>query len=244
MGAVEPETLATTGLSAADVSGVRHWELFERLLAALDAETEKEGGAPLTAGDAVSGAAAAWASAMEQTCRSSLAAGVGALGLGTESIVAKIYAPMLAAIRRVFPGLKPRCTAFLRLHLVADDAHGETLLRAAEDIAKSCAADFDDVKRGMSTALEARAAFWNEMLARAQAMPPVRAAHRRGGHFASRRGFLLPTLTEYPRPRPNLLQLSPVRLRCMTHRRPRTMPAAQHAAVQADECVTLRTSLY
>ena len=73
-----------------------------------------------------------------------------------------------------FPSLTPRETAFLRLHVIADDAHGATLLSIASELEATQPGALVDIEEGMLVALEGRASFWDEMLAVCRAMPPAR----------------------------------------------------------------------
>ena len=90
---------------------------------------------------------------------------VGAMGLGTESIVAAIYEPLVAAIERQ-PGLTPRDAVFFPLHTLVDDDHQAKLRAIATDFARTPAGR-TGLRRGMLKALNLRAGFWDWLHARA-----------------------------------------------------------------------------
>lgn len=102
----------------------------------------------------------------------SAAEAVGALGLGTEAIVATLYQPFLRAIER--QGLDPRDSVFFRLHTLVDDHHQESLRRIAIDVAAT-EGGRADLARGMHKALALRDSFWSWLLERARACPAARA---------------------------------------------------------------------
>jgi pyrroloquinoline-quinone synthase len=90
--------------------------------------------------------------------------GVGALGIGTEGIVAVMYRKILRGIAIAWPNLAPRDRVFFDLHAVVDDDHAHTL----RDIAIQFA-DTPETKRelavGVYRALAIRNAFFDEMMA-------------------------------------------------------------------------------
>lgn len=98
---------------------------------------------------------------------------VGALGLGTETIVAAIYGHFMEALSRL--ALSQEATAFFPLHCTVDDAHQKTLKRIAIDLARS-EADRRGLRTGMRKALLLRAGFWDHLLERARSGTMRRAA--------------------------------------------------------------------
>ncbi len=91
---------------------------------------------------------------------------IGALGLGTETIVGSVYRHFVEALRRL--SLSAEATVFFPLHCDVDDAHQESLKCIAIDLAQS-AEGRDGLRRGMRKALALRAGFWDYLLERAQA---------------------------------------------------------------------------
>ena len=94
----------------------------------------------------------------------SAAEAVGALGLGTETVVSLIYAHFVAALERV--DLPPQATVFFPLHVDVDDAHQETLKQIAVDFART-EEGRRGLERGMRKALFLRASFWDFLHERA-----------------------------------------------------------------------------
>ncbi len=103
----------------------------------------------------------------------SAAEAVGALGLGTETIVKSIYAHILEALRRL--PLSTEQIVFFPLHCTVDDAHHETLRQIAIDFART-EQGRRDLRRGMRKALLLRSGFWDYLLDRAQAGATRKAA--------------------------------------------------------------------
>lgn len=102
---------------------------------------------------------------LEILTQGSLAEAIGALGLGTESIVSECYRYILDGLSHL-DGLSPRDTVFFSMHTLVDDAHQEILLDIAADIA-AVDGNVRDLERGMTGALELRAKFWDWMYERA-----------------------------------------------------------------------------
>ena len=99
----------------------------------------------------------------------SQAAAVGAIGLGTESVVKHIYRPIIEAIRK-YTALSPEEYVFFPLHTEVDDEHGLILLNIASELASAGPEQAAELRRGMMEALNLRAEFWDTMLIRAQAI--------------------------------------------------------------------------
>jgi pyrroloquinoline quinone (PQQ) biosynthesis protein C len=95
----------------------------------------------------------------------SAAQAVGALGLGTETIVSTMYGYFTQALGRM-PELSPRDTVFFPLHTTVDDHHQATLQAIAIDFAATDEGRAD-LRRGMLKALQLRCAFWDWLHARA-----------------------------------------------------------------------------
>jgi CRP-like cAMP-binding protein len=96
---------------------------------------------------------------------------VGALGLGTETIVHTLYRPFVAAIERL-GDLSPADTVFFPLHTAVDDHHQATLRAIAADFA-STAQGRADLAKGMHKALALRDSFWSWLHERARQLPQV-----------------------------------------------------------------------
>ena len=90
---------------------------------------------------------------------------VGALGLGTETIVQTLYRPFVTAINSL-ESIKARDSVFFPLHTAVDDHHQATL----KQVAAAYAVDPQgraDLAKGMVKALSLRDAFWNWLHQRA-----------------------------------------------------------------------------
>lgn len=149
--------LAQQGIAAEWIVGVPHPELFRRFRVAVAGEDE------------------GWEEELEVVCwremllavlsLGSAAEAVGALGLGTEFIVAPAYQPFVQAIARQ-GNLPPRDTVFFPLHTLVDDAHQATLRQIAADFAVS-ERGRADLAKGMHKALALRDSFWSWLHERA-----------------------------------------------------------------------------
>jgi CRP-like cAMP-binding protein len=94
---------------------------------------------------------------------------LGALGLGTETIVQTIYQPFVDAIERLGT-LAPEDAVFFPLHTAVDDHHQATLKAIATDFAAT-AQGRADLAKGMRKALALRDAFWGWLHERAKLQP-------------------------------------------------------------------------
>jgi CRP-like cAMP-binding protein len=152
----EVDELRAHGIDPAWIVGVPHPKLFRRFQDAL-------GVTPVPPeNDAVE--VVCWREMFLSVLNGSPAEAVGALGLGTETIVRTIYQPFVDAIARL--DLHPSDTVFFPLHTAVDDHHQETLQRIAADFARTDGGRRDLIK-GMRKALSLRSAFWDWMLERA-----------------------------------------------------------------------------
>jgi len=94
---------------------------------------------------------------------------VGAIGLGTESIVKYIYKDIIKAIEK-YTSLSLEDYVFFPLHTEVDDEHGLILLDIAEKMASQSPEDERELRKGMLKALDLRAAYWDGMFKRAKAI--------------------------------------------------------------------------
>lgn len=159
LGAEDQEALREVGIDPATVDGVPHPELFRRFCRAMGLGS-----------DALADIAPAtrrWRNKFRRFLENaSPAAAVGALGLGTESVVKPIYQQLLAGIQKL-PFLSRQDYVFFELHCLVDDQHQEDLLAVAGDL---CATQEgrEQVREGMLTALDLRTELWNVLHQRAQ----------------------------------------------------------------------------
>jgi pyrroloquinoline quinone (PQQ) biosynthesis protein C len=87
---------------------------------------------------------------------------VGAIGLGTESVVKVIYRPLIESFSN-HTSLTLRDYVFFPLHTEVDDEHGKVLLAIANDLASQSEEHARLVRKGMETALDLRAEFWSNL---------------------------------------------------------------------------------
>ena len=153
----ELDELAAIGIQPEWIVGLPHPELFRRFRRALgvhDGEASEE--------------------ELEVVCwreqflailsTGSAAEALGALGLGTETIVQTIYQPFVEAIGRL--GMHPRDSVFFPLHTAVDDHHQATLRDIAIDLARTPQGR-RDLAKGMQKALALRCSFWSWLHQRA-----------------------------------------------------------------------------
>ncbi|MEM9189475.1 MAG: iron-containing redox enzyme family protein [Myxococcota bacterium] len=125
---------------------------------------------PLTADPPIA-SVRSWRRRFDELCSvEGPAVAVAALGVGTELIVPAIYSQILRSLR-AHTTLQREDLLFFELHSVCDEAHSEDLLYIAESFAGTPEGR-QDLARGARIAWELRATFWDEMLARAEQMPP------------------------------------------------------------------------
>jgi len=90
---------------------------------------------------------------------------VGAIGLGTENVVNKIYASIIRAIEHLGT-LERRQYVFFELHCEVDGDHHGALLNIAHDFTNDPQTRVD-LRKGMLKALGLRVVFWEWMHQRA-----------------------------------------------------------------------------
>lgn len=151
--------LENAGLRREWVDGIPHPELYRRFQRSLGVDP----GSLVAPGSPV----ARWREALLQILVSDHpAAAVGAIGLGTELVVARMYARVLEAVDR-FGEIRPEGRSFLVLHSLVDDGHAASLIELAGRFARDDEGQ-EALARGMRAALELRASFWDEMHAAAK----------------------------------------------------------------------------
>ncbi len=155
----EEDLIAIRALGIQDewVQGIAHPQLFRRFQNAIGADSSAKPGIEV----------AIWRESFLSLIQSNSAvSAVGAIGLGTESVVKHIYKPIIKSISS-FTNLSLEDYVFFPLHTEVDDEHGLILLNIAADLAKSGPEAEWELRKGMLKALNLRAAFWDDMYARA-----------------------------------------------------------------------------
>lgn len=146
--------LENAGLRREWVEGVPHPELFRRFQQSLGVTPNSTvvPDSPVTR----------WREALMRTLLDDHpAAAVGAIGLGTELIVARMYTYVLEAVDR-FGNIRPEGRTFLVLHSLVDDDHAGLLFELAARFVRD-EGGRSALARGMRGALSLRATFWAEL---------------------------------------------------------------------------------
>lgn len=110
-----------------------------------------------------------WRKQFLQLCQINECVGVGAIGIGTELIVSRIYDQILEGLK-THSKLTVTQRVFFDLHSQCDDVHAAQMLLIAEDLAQNQIA-CEQIEHGAKMAVNMRVAFWDEMLERAQTLP-------------------------------------------------------------------------
>jgi pyrroloquinoline quinone (PQQ) biosynthesis protein C len=156
------DVLQATGVQAEWIVGIPHPELFLRFCRALGV------GDSALQGDHIE--VVCWRESFLAVLTSgSPAEAIGALGLGTETIVRSIYRPFVTAIERLGT-LAPADAVFFPLHTAVDDHHQATLRTIAIDFAATPQGRAD-LRKGMRKALALRDSFWGWLHQRALSQP-------------------------------------------------------------------------
>jgi pyrroloquinoline quinone (PQQ) biosynthesis protein C len=158
----EEDMVAVRELGIKDewVQGIPHPQLFRRFQAAMNVNPDATPGIEVEI----------WRESFLALIQGSTAASaVGAIGLGTESIVKFIYKDIIKAIES-HTALSLEQYVFFPLHTEVDDEHGLILLDIAEKMAVQSAQEERELRKGMLRALDLRAAYWDGMYARAKSI--------------------------------------------------------------------------
>lgn len=165
--APELAELSALGIDPRWIVGIPHPELFQRFREAMGVGHSGEAQIDLEV--------VCWREqVLALLSGSSAAEAVGALGLGTETIVPVIYQPFVAAVEAL--GLAPRDRVFFLLHTAVDDHHQATLRQIAIDCAATPQGRLD-LAKGMRKALALRHSFWSWLHQRALQCAPLSEAH-------------------------------------------------------------------
>lgn len=150
--ALPPAVLAT-------VEGQPHAQLFRRFQQALNINDAYRRAHPPSA------ASLQWRDRFARLCESNACAGVGAIGIGTELIVSRIYQQILVGLQQ-HSKLTLTQRVFFDLHSECDDQHASDLLEIARSLATTPEAR-EQIAYGARAAIRMRVAFWDAMLERA-----------------------------------------------------------------------------
>lgn len=153
------EQLEQLGIEENWVQGIPHPELFLRFQHAIDVDT-------VNASPSVE--VQIWReSFLELIENGNHLTAIGAIGIGTESVVKFIYRHIIESIEN-FTDLSLKEYVFFPLHTEVDDEHGLILSEIAEELITGDPGLYDDLRKGVIRSLNLRAAFWDGMLERAR----------------------------------------------------------------------------
>ena len=141
------------------IDGQPHTALFRRFQEALGVDANNRRVTPACPGEV-------WSQQFLALCKTNECVGVGAIGIGTEMVVASIYAEILEGIK-AHTGLTAKERVFFDLHSECDEEHAAQMLLITRDMARD-ARSCRQIEHGVNSAIELRSAFWDAMFERAR----------------------------------------------------------------------------
>jgi len=145
------------------VAGHSHVDLFRRFQSALGVDACYTPSARMPAVGEV------WSQQFLALCRLSDHVGIGAIGIGTEMIVSRVYEQILLGIKH-HSNLTLHERVFFDLHSQCDEEHAEQLLGIAADLAQDPHGR-EQIEYGARMAVALRVEFWDSMWERMQVNP-------------------------------------------------------------------------
>ena len=145
----------------ASIEGKSHARLYRRFQTALGLRNGALKATPECPG-------LLWSQQFLALCKTNECVGVGAIGIGTELIVASIYNQILDGLK-AHSNLTMSQRVFFDLHSICDDEHAAQMLMITEGLAqdkKSC----EQIEFGVQSAIDLRSSFWDMMHKRAQSL--------------------------------------------------------------------------
>lgn len=146
----------------ASIVGQPHAQLYRRFQEALGVDTRYRETMPQCQ------TAVLWSRQFLQLCEMNECVGVGAIGIGTELIVSRIYHQILEGLE-AHSNLTMTHRVFFDLHSKCDEQHASQMLLIAEDLARNRAA-CEQLEYGARMAIVLRTLFWDKMLDRARSL--------------------------------------------------------------------------
>lgn len=163
-GKIDPDdepALREAGIKIEWIQGVPHPVLYQRFLNAVGMDEKFRNNTEFC------DEALIWSRMFLMVCSTGGAAqALGAMGLGTENIVKYVYKHIITAIEKHM-NVTPEQRVFFDLHAAVDDEHGEVIDEIAAHHAQY-RRNREPLRNGMLLALNARAAFFDGMMVRAQ----------------------------------------------------------------------------
>lgn len=145
------------------VIGQPHASLFQRFQKALEVDANQSVTTQSIAVNFQPGMV--WSEEFLKLCEKNQYVGVGAIGVGTELIVSRIYHQILQGLKN-HSNLTAKQRVFFDLHSQCDDEHGEQMLCIADNLATDKQA-CEQIEYGVNMAINLRTTFWDKMLERA-----------------------------------------------------------------------------
>lgn len=146
----------------ASIDGKSHARLYRRFQTALGLRNGALKATPECPG-------LLWSQQFLALCKKNECVGVGAIGIGTELIVASIYNQILDGLK-AHSDLTMTQRVFFDLHSICDDEHAAQMLLITEGLAQDKEA-CDQIAFGIQSAIALRSTFWDAMYERAQGFP-------------------------------------------------------------------------
>jgi len=110
-----------------------------------------------------------WSRQFLQLCEMNECVGVGAIGIGTELVVSRIYNQILEGLK-AHSDLTMKEYVFFNLHSQCDEHHAAQITLIVEDLARNSAA-CEQIEYGVKMAISMRVIFWDKMHERARNFP-------------------------------------------------------------------------
>ena len=144
------------------VTGVPHSLLYRRFQEALGLDPDKFRPTPQCPGQR-------WSDEFLALCRTNECVGAGAIGIGTELIVSRIFQQILDGLK-AHGKLTITERVFFDLHTVCDEKHAAEMTSISEDLAID-SASCEAIEYGVKKAIALRARFWDRLMDRARSFP-------------------------------------------------------------------------
>jgi pyrroloquinoline quinone (PQQ) biosynthesis protein C len=154
----ELELLHKLGIEDEWVQGISHPELFQRFKNSLGIDSKSK----------IDESVEIWREMfLDILYNGSEAEVIGAIGIGTESVVKHIYKHILLGIQR-HSDIDKYDYVFFELHSEIDDEHGKIMIQIAKDMVEENPNNYHEIRKGMLKALNLRNMFWDSMYERSK----------------------------------------------------------------------------
>lgn len=147
----------------ASIVGLPHSSLYRRFQQAMGVDAEYAKAAQRCQTSVL------WSQKFLELCKMNEYVGVGAIGIGTELIVSRIYNKILEGLK-AHSNLTMIERVFFDLHSQCDEEHAAQMLMITRDLAQDSTSR-KKIEYGARLAIDLRVTFWDQMLQRAQSFP-------------------------------------------------------------------------